>query len=48
MKPIHSSLRLKGHLSSVYIDDNYNQGDTYNECRTTTLETMKLTTELGF
>ncbi|CAB4025485.1 Transposon Tf2-6 poly, partial [Paramuricea clavata] len=48
IKPIHSSLRLQGHLLAGYIDDNYNQGDTYQECLTTVLETVKLVTELGF
>ena len=48
IKPVHSSLRLKGHLLAGYIDDNYNQGDNYQECLSTVLETVKLVTELGF
>ena len=48
IKPIHSSLRLQGHIVAGYIDDNYNQGDTYGECLNTVLETVKVMTELGF
>ena len=48
IKPVHSSLRLQGHLLAGYIDDNYNQGDTYRKCLITMLETVKLVTELGF
>ena len=48
IKPIHSSLRLPGHIIAGYTDDNYNQGDTYEECLNTVLATVKLMTELGF
>ena len=47
IKPIHSSLRLQGHILAGYID-NYNQGDTYQECLSTVLATVKLVTDLGF
>ena len=48
IKPVHSYLRLQGHLLAAYIDDNYTQGDTYTECLTTVLETLKLFVDLGF
>ena len=48
IKPIHSALRLLGHLLAGYIDDNYNQGDSYQQFLTTVLETVKLVTEIGF
>ena len=48
IKPVHSCLRLQGHILAAYIDDNYTQGDTYTECLSTVLETVKLFTELGF
>ena len=44
IKPIHSSLRLQGHIIAGLIDDNYNQGDTYKECLNTVLATVKLMT----
>ena len=48
IKPVHSGLRLQGHILAAYIDDNYTQGDTYTECLTTVLETLKLFVDLGF
>ena len=48
IKPVHSRLRLQGHILAAYIDDNYTQGDTYTECLTTVLETLKLFVDLGF
>ena len=42
IKPIHSSLRLQGHILAGYIDDNYNQGYTYQECLSTVLATVKV------
>ena len=40
IKPVHSCLRLQGHSLAACIDDNYTQGDTYTECRSTVLETF--------
>ena len=48
IKPIHSSLRLQGHIIAGYFDDNYNQGDTCQECLSTVLATVKLVKDLGF
>ena len=48
LKPVHSSLKLKGHILAGYIDDNYIQGDNCQECLSTVLETVKLVAELGF
>ena len=48
IKPVHSCLRLQGHILAAYIDDNYTQGDTYTECLTTVLETLKQFVDLGF
>ena len=48
IKPVHSCLRLQGHILAAYIDDNYIQGDTYTECLITVLETLKLFDDLGF
>lgn len=48
LKPVHSSLKLKGYILAGYIDDNYIQGDNCQECLSTVLETVKLVAELGF
>lgn len=40
--------RLQGHILEAYIYDNYTQGDSYTECLTTVLETLKLFVDLGF
>ena len=41
-------LRSQGHNSVVYVDDLYLQGDTYQSCLATILDTIKLLRELGF
>ena len=43
-----SELRLKRHHISGYIDDFYVQGQTYNECKLSTIEAVKLFDELGY
>ena len=48
IKPVHSRLRLQGHILAAYIDDNYAQGDTYTESLTSVLEILKLFADLGF
>ena len=48
IKPVHSCLRLQGHILAAYIDDNYTQSDTHTECLTSVLETLKLFADLGF
>ena len=33
LKPPFAYLRTQGHLSVVYVDDTYLQGDTYSQCQ---------------
>ena len=48
LKPPFFFLRSKGHLSVVYVDDSYLQGDDYNECKQNLLDTIMLLQDLGF
>ena len=48
LKPVYSTLRSMGHVSSAYIDDSYLQGDTYNECYKNVVDTVRLFSKLGF
>ena len=48
LKPVFANLRLKGHMSSSFIDDVYLQGNTYEECTQNVEETRKIFEELGF
>ena len=48
LKPVHSSLRSKGHVTVGYIDDSYLQGDTYEECNQNVQDTVNLFGKLGF
>ena len=48
LKPVFATLRKKGHLSSVYIDDTYLQGETENDCLKNVTETVQLLQRLGF
>ena len=41
-------LRSQGHNSAVYVDDSYPQGDMYQSCLASILDTIKLLRELGF
>ena len=41
-------LRGKGHLSVIYIDDSFLQGDTYSSCQDNINETVSLLLKLGF
>ena len=47
MKPVFSSLRGKGHISSAYIDDSCLQASTFAECQENVSETVKLMDSLG-
>ena len=40
--------RSQGHNSVVYVDDSHLQGNTYQFCLATILDTIKLLRELGF
>ena len=48
LKPVYATLRRKGHISTVYIDDSYLQGRTENECTQNILDTVHLLDCLGF
>ena len=48
LKPVLSSLRKEGYVNCAYIDDILLIGESYNECLTNVLETMKLFDSLGF
>ena len=48
LKPPFAVLRQSGHLSCVYADDSYLQGDTYSECQQTVHDTVALLLSLGF
>ena len=41
LKPVYSSLRKKGHISSPYIDDSILMGDNFNECALNAVDTVK-------
>lgn len=43
-----SKLRQEGHISVVYVDDSYLQGDTYQACMVNILDTVNLLRGLGF
>lgn len=48
LKPVYSTLRSMGHVSSAYIDDSYLQGDTFRECYNNVIDTVRLFSSLGF
>ena len=48
MKPVFSTLRNKGYLSSSYIDDSYLQGQNYTECVSNIRDTLFMMLKLGF
>ena len=48
LKPVVSHLRKQGFLSSLYIDDFYLQGSSYEECERNVTSTFKLLKKLGF
>ncbi|XP_015766682.1 PREDICTED: uncharacterized protein LOC107345482 [Acropora digitifera] len=48
LKPVYSHLRLKGHLSSGYLDDSFLEGDSYDACLPNVQDTLTLLGDLGF
>ena len=48
LKSVFNTLRLKGYLSSSYIDDCYLQGATYGESHHNVQETVMLFGDVGF
>ena len=48
LKPVIGHLRQKGFLSSIYIDDLYLQGDTFEECQKNVQVSKHLLCRLGF
>jgi len=47
-KPVYSHLRLKGHVSSGYLDDSFLEGDSYEACSSNVQDTLTLLGDLGF
>lgn len=48
LKPLFACLRQSGHLITSYIDDNYIQGSSYEECVESVLDTISMYSKLGF
>ena len=48
LKPVYSTLRLKGHISSPYIDDSILMGDNFSECAANVVDTVQLLDNLNF
>ena len=48
LKPVYSTLRMKGHLSVAYIDDSYSQAADYALCSHNIADTLTLFNKLGF
>ena len=48
LKPVYSHLRLKGHVSSGYLDDSFLEGDSYDSCLSNVQDTLTLLRDLGF
>jgi len=48
LKPVYSALRLKGHISSPYIDDSILMGDNFSECAANVIDTVQLLDNLNF
>ena len=48
LKPVYSTLRLKGKISSLYIDDSILMGDNFTECAANVVDTVKLLDNLNF
>ena len=47
-KPMFATLRVKGLLNTIYIDDSLLFGENREECRINVMETARLAIELGF
>ena len=48
IKPVFGHLRQKGHLSVIFVDDSYLQGDTKQECMNNIKAIVDLLLKLGF
>ena len=48
MKPVFSTLRQQGHLSSPYINDSILIGTDYDDCAKNVIHTITLLDTLGF
>lgn len=48
LKPVYATLRIAGHYNVGYINDQYLQGDTKDECLSHVSDTVSLLTKLGF
>lgn len=48
LKPALSTLHLRGHVSSAYLDDMYLQGKTYQECVGNVIDSVRVVDSLGF
>ena len=48
LKPVYSTLRRKGHISTAYIDDSCLQGRTKQQCAQNVSDTVHLLDNLGF
>ena len=48
LKPVYSHLRLKGHVSSGYLDDSFLEGDSHDACLSNVQDTLTLLGDLGF
>jgi len=48
LKPVYSHLRLKGHVSSGYLDDSFLEGDSHDACLSYVQDTLSLLGDLGF
>ena len=48
MKPPLSFLRSEGHLSVIYVDDCYLQGDSFTRCAENVIRTIEILDSLGF
>lgn len=47
-KPVYSTLRTRGHISSGYLDDSFLLGRSYDQCLRNVNDTYNLFTSLGF
>lgn len=45
---MYSHLRLKGHVSSGYLDDSFLEGDSFDACLSNVQDTLTLLGDLGF
>ena len=48
LRPPFAYLRRQGHMSVVYMDDTYLQGDSFNSCQRNVYATVTLLQDLGF